>query len=129
MFILSGPQGGGGQFNFIRGIESHTDYVAWMLEAMKRAGAETVDVKSAPEVAFAEHCKEADIRTAPFRDCITYYNGDGTAEPGSLAYYGGPGKWHELRIEAQTTMEPYEFDGAPAKPVDLPPTAETYGAL
>ena len=46
------------------------------------------------------------------RDCVSYYNGDGTAEPGSLAYYGGPQKWHELRQAAQATLDPYVFEAA-----------------
>ena len=32
---------------------------------------------------------QADIATAPLRDCLSYYNGHGEAKPGSLAYYGG----------------------------------------
>ena len=32
------------------------------------------------------------------------------AEPGSLAYYGGPQKWHEIRMAAQETLEPYVFE-------------------
>ena len=35
LFIMSGPQGGGGQFNFTRGIEAHTDYVIWMLQTLR----------------------------------------------------------------------------------------------
>jgi cyclohexanone monooxygenase len=110
MFIMSGPQGGGGQFNFTRGLEGHTDYVVWMLQAMKERGSAIVDVKQDPEVAYARHCREADILTAPLRDCLSYYNGDGKAEPGSLAYYGGPRKWHDLRIAAQASLEPYVFE-------------------
>ena len=111
LFIMSGPQGGGGQFNFIRGLESHTDYVTWMLSKMRDLNVGIVDVKKEPEVEYAAHCKEADILTSPLRDCISYYNGEGTAEPGSLAYYGGPAKWHELRAEAQASMAPYVFEG------------------
>ena len=111
LFIMSGPQGGGGQFNFTRGIEGHTDYVVWMLSAMRERGADVVDIKKAPEEAYAAHCREADMLTAPLRDCLSYYNGDGNAEPGSLAYYGGPRKWHELRVAAQSSMEPYVFGG------------------
>ena len=111
LFIMSGPQGGGGQFNFTRGIEGHTDYVVWMLTTMRARGAEVVDIKKAPEEAYAQHCREADLLTAPLRDCLSYYNGDGNAEPGSLAYYGGPRKWHELRVAAQSSMEPYVFGG------------------
>lgn len=113
MFIMSGPQGGGGQFNFTRGIEGHTDYVVWMLNTMRARGAGIVDIRPEPEISYAEHCREADIRTRPLRDCLSYYNGDGDAEPGSLAYYGGPKKWHELRAAAQETLEPYVFEAAP----------------
>ena len=113
LFIMSGPQGGGGQFNFMVGLESHTDYIVWMLETMRQRGAHIVDIKREPEVAYAAHCREADIRTAPLRDCLSYYNGEGKAEPGSLAYYGGPAKWHELRRAAQASMEPYMFEPMP----------------
>ncbi len=50
------------------------------------------------------------MRTAAFRDCLSYYNGEGNAEPGSLAYYGGPDKWHAMRKAAQETLEPYVFE-------------------
>ena len=113
LFIMSGPQGGGGQFNFTRGIEAHTDYVVWMLKTMRARGSGIVDITREPEVAYADHCREADIRTRPLRDCLSYYNGDGNAEPGSLAYYGGPQKWHELRAAAQESLEPYIFGAAP----------------
>ena len=112
LFIMSGPQGGGGQFNFIVGLESHTDYVVWMLETMRQRGADVVDIKKDPEIAFADHCRQADIMSAPLRDCLSYYNGEGNAEPGSLAYYGGPTAWHKRRREAQETLEPYVFEAA-----------------
>jgi len=109
LLIMSGPQGGGGQFNFIMGLESHTDYVVWMLTEMRARGAAVVDIDQAPEDAYAQHCREADLMSAPLRDCLSYYNGEGNAEPGSLAYYGGPQKWHALRREAQDTLAPYVF--------------------
>jgi cyclohexanone monooxygenase len=115
LFIMSGPQGGGGQFNFTRGIEAHTDYVVWMLQTMRASGAGIIDIKKQPENAYAEHCREVDITTRPLRDCLSYYNGDGSAEPGSLAYYGGPQKWHELRGAAQESLEPYVFGASPAQ--------------
>jgi hypothetical protein len=59
-------------------------------------GASIVDVKVEPELEYARHCREADIRTAAFLDCLSYYNGEGNAEPGSLAYYGGPETWRAL---------------------------------
>ncbi len=113
LLIMSGPQGGGGQFNFTRGIESHTDYVVWMLTTLRERGAAIVDIKKEPEEIYAAHCREADLRTRPLRDCISYYNGEGNAEPGSLAYYGGPQKWHELRAAAQKSLEAFVF--TPAK--------------
>jgi cyclohexanone monooxygenase len=114
LFIMSGPQGGGGQFNFTRGIEGHTDYVIWLLTTLRARGANIVDIKKEPENEYAAHCREADIKTRAFRDCLSYYNGEGGAEPGSLAYYGGPQKWHELRVAAQKSLEPYVFEAISA---------------
>ncbi len=108
LFIVSGPQGGGGSFNFTNAIEEHGDYIVWMLKTMRDRGAGTVDIKKESEDDYAEHCRVADVNTAPLRDCISYYNGHGEAEPGSLAYYGG-GQWHKYRIAAQKTLDPYLF--------------------
>ena len=113
LFIVSGPQGGGGQFNFIRVIDAHTDYVTWMMETMREKGTGIVDVAAEPEEAYAAHCREADLRTRPLRDCISYYNDEGNAEPGSLAYYGGPEKWHELCHAAQESLDAFIFEPAP----------------
>ena len=109
LFIVSGPQGGGGSFNFTNAIEEHGDYIVWMLKTMQDEGATVVDIKQETEDSYAEHCKIADINTRPLRDCITYYNGHGEAEPGSLAYYGG-GRWHKYRVEAQQSLAPYRFE-------------------
>ncbi|MCC6918005.1 MAG: NAD(P)/FAD-dependent oxidoreductase [Alphaproteobacteria bacterium] len=111
LFIVSGPQGGGGSFNFTDAIDAHAEYIVWMLKTMREKKARTVDVRPEPEIAYAKHCRDADIASAPLRDCVSYYNGEGNAEPGSLAYYGG-GQWHKIRIKAQQTLEPYVFDGA-----------------
>ena len=112
LFIVSGPQGGGGSFNFTDAIDAHGDYVVWMLSTLRDMGVDIVDVKQAPEDEYAEHCRMADITTAPLRDCLSYYNGHGDAEPGSLAYYGG-NRWHKIRAEAQQTLEPYVFTRMP----------------
>lgn len=109
LFIVAGPQGGGGSFNFTDALEVHGDYLIWMLETMREKGAGTVDVEKAQEEAYVEHCKQVDIQTSAFRDCYSYYNGEGKAEPGSLSYYGG-GRWHKYRVHAQETLEPYIFD-------------------
>lgn len=110
LFIISGPQGGGGSFNFTDAIEAHADYTVWMLQTLRERGARTVDVHEAPEQEYAEHCRNADMATAPLRDCLSYYNGHGDAEPGSLAYYGG-NRWYKFRNAAQETLAPYVFDG------------------
>ena len=110
LFIMSGPQGGGGQFNFTLGLESHTDYVVWMLKTMRDRGARLVDIRKQPEVDYAAHCAEVDLMSRALRDCLSYYNGDGDAAPGSLAYYGGPQQWHALRVAAQASLEPYLFE-------------------
>ncbi len=112
LFIVSGPQGGGGSFNFTNAIEEHGDYIVWMLTTLRDRGDGIVDVKQEPEDEYAEHCRVADVNTSPLRDCITYYNGHGEGEPGSLAYYGG-GQWHKYRVAAQQTLEPFIFEAAP----------------
>jgi len=109
LFIVTGPQGGGGSFNFTNAIEAHGDYVLWMLKTMRDQGATTVEVKKESEDEYAAHCRQADIVTRPLRDCISYYNGHGEAEPGSLAYYGGS-QWHNFRIEAQSSLDVFDFD-------------------
>ena len=109
LFIVTGPQGGGGSFNFTDAIEAHADYVVWMLSEMRSRGANVVDITEDSEIRYAEHCRDADISTAPLRDCISYYNGEGNAEPGSLAYYGA-GQWFKWRKRAQESMEPYIFE-------------------
>ena len=111
LFIMTGPQGGGGSFNFTDTIDEHGDYVVWMLRTLAEQGQTVVDVRKEPEDAYAQHCAEADMASAPLRDCISYYNGHGEAAPGSLAYYGG-GRWHKIRIEAQQTLDPYVFGPA-----------------
>ena len=44
LFIVTGPQGGGGSFNFTDAIDSHGDYVVWMLSEMRDRGEQIVDV-------------------------------------------------------------------------------------
>ena len=109
LFIVSGPQGGGGSFNFTDAIDTHAEYIVELLEKLREEGIKVVDVDSESENRYAEHCRAADAATAPLRDCISYYNGEGEAEPGSLAYYGG-GAWHKIRREAQNTLKPYKFE-------------------
>jgi cation diffusion facilitator CzcD-associated flavoprotein CzcO len=108
LFIVTGPQGGGGSFNFTDVIYAHADYLIWMMRTMRERGAGVVDVRKEPEDKYAEHCRDVDLATAPLRDCISYYNGEGKAAPGSLAYYGGRG-WDKFRVEAQSSLEPYVF--------------------
>ena len=115
LFVVTGPQGGGGSFNFTDAIDAHADYIVWMLTTMNERGVDVVDVDKGSEEAYAEHCRVADISTAPLRDCISYYNGHGDAEPGSLAYYGGRA-WHTWRRQAQDTLAPYLFEHSAGRP-------------
>ena len=108
LFIVTGPQGGGGSFNFTDAIDQHADYVAWMLSTMRDRKVNVVDVEKGPEEAYSKHCREVDSASAPLRDCLSYYNGHGDAEPGSLAYYGG-NAWHRWRVQAQESLDPYVF--------------------
>jgi cyclohexanone monooxygenase len=110
MLILSGPQGGGGHFNYTRGIEIQIDYLIWVLKTMRDRGAEIVDVRPEAELEYAAHCRDVDLATAALRDCRSYFNHDGKAEPGSLGYYGGPEAWHARRLAAQQTLAPYIFE-------------------
>jgi cyclohexanone monooxygenase len=112
LFIMTGPQGGGASFNFTDTIEVHSNYAVWLLQTLRERGEQIVDIKKEPEDAYAEHCRAADIATAPLRDCLSYYNGHGDAAPGSLAYYGGR-NWQKLCAEAQDTMAPYVFGRVP----------------
>jgi len=109
LMIMTGPQGGGGSFNFTDAIVAHSEYAVWMLSMMRDKDLTVFDVDKAPEEEYAEHCRMADMATGALRDCISYYNGEGEAEPGSLAYYGG-GYWHKIRIRAQGSLDPYVFD-------------------
>jgi len=108
LFIVTGPQGGGGSFNFTDAIEHHSDYIIWMLNTLKENKKNVVDVNKDFENEYAEHCKEVDILSNKLRDCITYYNGEGKAEPGSLSYYGG-NQWYKIRTKAQENLKPYKF--------------------
>ncbi len=111
LFIVTGPQGGGGSFNFTDAIDAHGDYLVWMLSTLRDQGKQIIDIHRQPQEEYAEHCRQADLMSAPLRDCLSYYNGHGDAELGSLAYYGG-GRWHKFRRAAQDTLKPYSFGPA-----------------
>jgi cation diffusion facilitator CzcD-associated flavoprotein CzcO len=115
LFIMTGPQGGGGSFNFTDAIDTHSEYIAWMLDTMREQHHDVVDVTTEAEDEYAAHCRQADIATAPLRDCLSYYNGHGQAAPGSLAYYGGAA-WLRYRQEARETMAPYVFGRLSSSP-------------
>ncbi|MGF1599141.1 MAG: flavin-containing monooxygenase [Acidimicrobiales bacterium] len=108
LFIVAGPQGTGGSFNFLDAIEEHSQYLVWMLSTMRDLGHGVVDVREDDEIDFAQHCAEVDLATAPLRDCLSNFNSYGRAEPGSLAYYGGK-EAGRRRAWAQETLEPYLF--------------------
>lgn len=61
LFIMNGPQGGGGQFNFTRVSEMHANYVVWALEEMKARGARSINVTQEAEDEYTRHCAEMDL--------------------------------------------------------------------
>lgn len=114
LFFISGPQAGAtGGFNFTVGAESHGEYTMNMIEYMRENKLDVCDADAEAENAWVDHCAEADLSSAALRDCLTYYNGEGTAKPGSLAYYGSlwarqakametglkAGGWEALRVQ------------------------------
>ena len=109
LFIVAGPQGTGGTFNFTDAIDEHTNYVARLLSTMRDFGHGVVDIRKEDENRWAKLCADADRATAPLRDCLTNFNGYGRAAPGSLGYYGGKKESARLRNWAQETLEAYRF--------------------
>ena len=105
-FIVAGPQGTGGSFNFTDAIEEHSDYIVKLLTKMRDEGIDVIDVNKLDEDRFAEHCIKADEASAPLRDCIGNFTGYGHGEAGGLAYYGGK-KAAKLREHALETLEPF----------------------
>ena len=108
LFIIAGPQGTGGSFNFTDAIEEHSEYVVSLLSKTRDLGHDVIDVNEDAELDFAEHCAKADLVSAPLRDCIGNFTGYGRAAPGSLGYYGGR-KAMKLRDWALETLEPFTF--------------------
>lgn len=106
LFIIAGPQGTGGSFNFIDAIEEHTDYVPALLTRMRDQGATVIDAKQEAEEAFTKHCIEADEATKKLRDCLGNFTGYGRAAAGSLGYYGGK-QASKIRAHAVETLEPF----------------------
>lgn len=113
LFVVGGPQAGGGSFNFTIGMEKQVDYVVFLLRTMRDKCYDVVDVRKEDEDEYVDHCREVDLESRALRDCLSYYNADGTAAPGSLAYYGGPARWDARRDAATTSLAPYIFSRAP----------------
>lgn len=122
LFIVSGPQGGGGggrsgvgPFNFTEVLVSHSEYIVEMLDALRRRGAAVVDIHKGFEDSWAAHCADMDRKTVALRDCISYYNGHGDGKPGELAYYGGK-RWWKVRDQAMRDLSPFVFTGGGTRP-------------
>ena len=107
LFIVSGPQGGGGSFNFTDAIDTHAEYIVKLLEKMRDERIRVVDIDSDSENRYADHCREADTASAPLRDCISYYNGEG----------GRPWKFGLLRWE-RVAQNPSRSRGD-ARPIQI----------
>ena len=44
LFIVAGPQGTGGSFNFLDAIEDHSEYLVWLLSTMRDQGHGVVEI-------------------------------------------------------------------------------------
>ena len=75
LFIVAGPQGTGGTFNFTDAIEEHTDYLAWLFAAMRDLGHGVVDIREEGQDRWAQLCADADLASAPLRACLDPGNG------------------------------------------------------
>src|SRR5260370_16751715 len=65
LFIVTGPQGGGGSFNFTDVIYAHADYLVWVLQTMLERGPPIVYVPSKPEDPYPDNCRDFDLSPAP----------------------------------------------------------------
>ena len=125
---MTGPQGGGGSFNFTDAIDTHTDYVVWMLKTMREQGTGIVDVRKEPEDAYAEHCREADIRTRRCATASRTTTATATRSRAASPTTGGRKSGMSFASQPRRTLEPYVFDTVPAdggagKPVRGPHAA------
>jgi len=91
LFIMSGPQAAGANFNFMSLIEKQSEYLADMMKHMRDVVHKTViDVDKESENVWAEHCADRDRSMGQFlRSAISYYNQEGTKRPGDSDYNGG----------------------------------------
>ena len=109
LFIVTGPQGGGGSFNFTDAIDSHGDYVVWMLSDDARPG--RASRRRRPGAGGAPTPSTAAWPTSPPRRCATASRTTTAtatprpaASPTTAAATGTSGA-----SQAQETMEPYVF--------------------
>ena len=109
LFIVTGPQGGGGSFNFTDAIDAHTDYVVWMLSDDARRAASTSSTSSSrAEDEYAEHCRAGRHRhraAARLPVVLQRPRRRRARQPRLLRR----GRWQRYRQDAQETMAPYVF--------------------
>ena len=109
LFIVTGPQGGGGSFNFTDAIDAHGDYVVWMLSTMRDRRRATSSTSSRSRRTSTP--STAPRPTSPPRRCATASRTttatarpSPAASPTTAAAAGTSGA-----CEAQETLEPYVF--------------------
>jgi len=86
----------------------------WSLAGLWTVGGEFASLNNTPgAIRFRFHARDLHLVLAPssFSHPIRFRVTINGSAPGSLAYYGG-GRWHRMRIEAQSTLEPYVFKDA-----------------
>merc|ERR1719387_3187805 len=93
LFIINGPQAAGATFNMLSMCDHQCVYMANLMKIMREKNLAVIDIDSAAEQKFVEHCIETDKRNTLTRygeyAAISYYNWEGTKRFGDSEYFGG----------------------------------------
>ena len=86
--------------NFMSMLEQQGDHVTKLISHMKQNGLRTLDVKPHAEQEYVDFCIKA-AEKAPFMQCVSYYNAEGTARPQDLPYSASSNKYYSQLAVAQ----------------------------
>ena len=108
LFIMTGPQGGGGSFNFTDAIDTHADYIVWMLTTMRERGIDVVDVDEGRRGGVRRALPRGRHRHRPAArlPLVLQRPRRRRARQPRVLRRGG---WQRYRADAQETLDPYEF--------------------
>jgi cation diffusion facilitator CzcD-associated flavoprotein CzcO len=114
LFIMGGPQAFGAAFNFMSLLEQQGRHVAAVVKHMRSEGLNTVDARPDAEEDYVNFCIRS-AEKAPFNQCSSYYNQEGTAKPQDLPYSASSSRYYSQLAEAQQglaadpSVSPYLF--------------------